>query len=227
VHYILVEHQSTVNENMPLRFLFYIARVFERIIDGEAIFRQRLAKIPTPEFIVVYNGDSDMPERSVLKLSDAFKAAPKFRERGMLELEVVVYNVNMGHNAELVNRSETLDGYIRFIDKVKRYIAAGCERTEAFARAIRECIDEGILADYFRKNGSEVVNMLTQEWSLEKAMEVRYKEGMEEGEERGMARGMAQANLETARRLLGIGLKIEDISMSTGLSVDTVRTLRQ
>ena len=30
---VLIEHQSTVNENIPLRILMYIARVYEKIIE--------------------------------------------------------------------------------------------------------------------------------------------------------------------------------------------------
>jgi hypothetical protein len=54
---ILLEHQSSINENMPLRCLMYIARVYEKLMEGNAIYYQRLIKIPTPEFIVLYNGN--------------------------------------------------------------------------------------------------------------------------------------------------------------------------
>jgi hypothetical protein len=31
---ILIEHQSTINPNMPLRLLLYVARVYQKIIDS-------------------------------------------------------------------------------------------------------------------------------------------------------------------------------------------------
>ncbi|MCL2212135.1 MAG: Rpn family recombination-promoting nuclease/putative transposase [Treponema sp.] len=52
---VLIEHQSTVNENVPLRLLMYIARVYEKIIDRDKLYQRKLEKIPTPEFIVLYN----------------------------------------------------------------------------------------------------------------------------------------------------------------------------
>ena len=52
---VLIEHHSTVNENVPLRLLMYIARVYEKIIDRDKLYQRKLEKIPTPEFIVLYN----------------------------------------------------------------------------------------------------------------------------------------------------------------------------
>ena len=59
---ILLEHQSTINENMPLRMLIYIARVYEKLIDNEAIYKKKLLKIPKPDFIVLYNGTDPFPD---------------------------------------------------------------------------------------------------------------------------------------------------------------------
>jgi hypothetical protein len=52
---VLIEHQSTVCENMPLRLLIYIGRVYEKWLNaGEkirhAIYGTKLLKIPKPEF---------------------------------------------------------------------------------------------------------------------------------------------------------------------------------
>ncbi len=204
---ILVEHQSTLNRNMPLRLLIYLGRVYERIIDNGMLYRYGLVKIPAPDFIVVYNGDSDLPERSVLKLSDAFGAVPKFGGRFPLELEATVYNINKGRNAALVQRSETLDGYVRFIEKVKKHVAMGTDRT---------------LASYLTKNGSEVLNMLTQEWDMGKALDTRFMEGVEQGLEQGLEQGKT----ETACRMLAIGIKIEEISLCTGLPIEKIRMLK-
>jgi hypothetical protein len=189
------------------------------------IYRQSIIKIPAPEFIVLYNGDSDLPEQSVLKLSDAFETAPELTGRFPLELEATVYNVNKGHNEALVRRSETLDGYVRFIGKIKGYVAAGSNRTEAFTKSIQECIDEGILASYLKRNGSEVLNMLTQEWDMGKALDTRFMEGREQGREEGISRGVTREKAETARRLLAMGMKLEDIARGTGLPVEKIKPL--
>ena len=43
---ILVEHQSTVNENVPLRLLMYIARVYEKIIKREKLYQKKTERKP-------------------------------------------------------------------------------------------------------------------------------------------------------------------------------------
>ncbi|MCL2237960.1 MAG: Rpn family recombination-promoting nuclease/putative transposase, partial [Treponema sp.] len=56
---VLIEHQSTLSQNIPLRILMYIARVYEKIVEEENIYHKKLIKIPTPEFIVLYNGKEE------------------------------------------------------------------------------------------------------------------------------------------------------------------------
>ncbi|MDR0898078.1 MAG: Rpn family recombination-promoting nuclease/putative transposase [Oscillospiraceae bacterium] len=107
---ILVEHQSTVNPNMPLRFLMYVAGVYEKLIDDDKQYSHKLLRIPKPVFIVLYNGDEPYPEQVTLRLSDAFMEAgqllpAELTELASLELEVKVYNVNVDKNRELVRRS--------------------------------------------------------------------------------------------------------------------------
>ena len=47
---VLVEHQSTINENMPLRFLDYVVRLYEKIVPQKSRYKKKLVPIPTPEF---------------------------------------------------------------------------------------------------------------------------------------------------------------------------------
>lgn len=67
----LYEHQSTYNRNMPLRNLFYIARLLEKHIRKDSIYSSKLLRIPSPRFLVFYNGTEHQPERQVLRLSDS------------------------------------------------------------------------------------------------------------------------------------------------------------
>ena len=76
---ILIEHQSTINENIPLRILMYIARVYEKIIEKKNIYHRKILKIPAPHFIVLYNGKEECPEHQELRLSTAFKDTAKLK----------------------------------------------------------------------------------------------------------------------------------------------------
>ena len=122
---VIMEHQSSVNPNMPLRVLMYIAYIYEKIISRNLLYKTKLEKIPTPEFIVLYNGKEPYPDRSTLRLSDAFKDACGLlgveNPAPALELIVQVYNINDGHNAEILRKSRTLGGYSAFVGKVREY----------------------------------------------------------------------------------------------------------
>ena len=43
---VLVEHQSTINGNLPLRDLLYIATVLKRMIDTKQLYREKTLRIP-------------------------------------------------------------------------------------------------------------------------------------------------------------------------------------
>ena len=94
---MLYEHQSTPNPNMPLRDLFYVARLYEKIIIGKDIYSSNRIMLPTPKFVIFYNGTSIQPERKVLKLSDSYQT----KDEVNLELTVVQININPGYNEEL------------------------------------------------------------------------------------------------------------------------------
>jgi hypothetical protein len=186
---VLIEHQSTINENMALRLLMYIAKIYEKITGDRDIYREKRISLPRPEFIVLYNGTAPYPDEKLLKLSESFSdstalgvAKPDFLS---LELVVRVYNINEGHNIPLIKRCKTLEGYSVFIAKVREYEETVKIRTDAMKMAIRYCIDHNILKDFLELHSSEVINMLLTEWNWDDALMVREEEGMEKGMEKG------------------------------------------
>lgn len=46
----LGEHQSTVNNNIPVRMLMYVGQIYEQMLGGHKKYETELIKIPTPEF---------------------------------------------------------------------------------------------------------------------------------------------------------------------------------
>jgi hypothetical protein len=136
---VLIEHQSTINANMPLRILLYIARVYEKIIERKNLYRESLLKIPRPEFFVLYNGLKPYPGQSTLKLSDAFEGTEDIKAAGLppeLELVVKVYNINKGYNEDIARKCAALGGYSVFIDKIRENRA-----TMPLEAAIEYCIE--------------------------------------------------------------------------------------
>jgi predicted transposase/invertase (TIGR01784 family) len=224
---ILIEHQSTVNPNMPLRLLLYIARVYEKIIERKNLYRERLLKIPRPEFIVLYNGARPYPDKKILKLSDAFETATGLKAADIspeLDLAVKIYNINMGHNEEILRKSENLRGYSAFVDKIRENRAA-MPLDEAMKAAIEYCIERNILSAFLLERSSEVFNMLLTEWNTDEAKEVWREEAMMEGMEKGMEKGREDKAIEIARKLMSAGLPLDTISETTGLDLESVKKL--
>jgi hypothetical protein len=178
---VLIEHQSTLNENMPLRLLLYIAKIYEKITGEKDIYREKRILLPVPEFIVLYNGTAACPEEKTLKLSECFRA-PGVHDYLSLELIVKVYNINEGHNGLILGRCKTLEGYSGFIARVRENEKRVGVRDEAMRLAIRECIENNILKEFLESHGTEVMNMLLTEWNWDDALAVREEEGREEGQ---------------------------------------------
>ena len=107
----MYEHQSTQNPNMPLRFLQYIAEEYRRLTDKKSLYSRKLIKIPKPRFVVFYNGTEDSGDHEQMKLSDAFIQDDE--KVLTLELCVDMYNINAGHNPEILDACKTLKGYAK------------------------------------------------------------------------------------------------------------------
>ena len=218
---VLAEHQTTVNYNMPLRFLMYIARLYEKMIDNKAIYRESLIKIPTPEFIVLYNGKKEQPENRMLKLSDAF-----IIEKSDIKLEVIVKVININYGkSKILEKSKSLNEYSYFIYEIQKYLDEGLPLKEAIKNAIQDCIKQNVLKNFLERNGSEVINMLYTEFDIDVAKEVWQEEAKEQGRQEGRQEGIVQRNKEIAKSLLDI-LDIEMIAKKTGLTIEEIEQMK-
>ena len=190
---VISEHQATLNKNMPLRDVIYYGRTAEKLVESESLYRNSLIKIPTPEFYVFYNGTDDYPEEKILKLSDAY-----IENTGdpMLELKVKVINVNLPVNHPLLEDCRPMYEYSWFIQHIRDYTAEGMGLDEAITQAFRDCEREGIMVEFLKEHGSEVVNMLFTEFNMDDALRVRgeerFEEGLQEGLEKGLEKGLKE-----------------------------------
>ena len=223
---VLVEHQSTINHNMPLRLFLYAARVYESIIDRRTMYNKGPLTIPVPEFIVLYNGKEPYPDYAELQISDLYAAACDLQPAGIkaaphaLELRVRVYNINDGRNREFLEKSSTLNEYSIFVGKVREY-AKVMPFEDAMKAAIDYCIKNNILKSFLEKHSSEVFNMLLTEWNTEEAIAVSREEGREEGRAEGMEAGRA----ETAIEMLKKGFDMAVIAELTNMPIEWVEGL--
>lgn len=221
----LYEHQSTVNPNMPLRDLFYVARLYEKIIRNENLYAGKSVKIPAPRFITFYNGDEEQPEKKLFRLSDLYH---KKTGNDSLELIVLQLNINAGYNTSLMEQCTPLSGYMMYVDKVRKY-KKQMPVAQALDRAVRECIEEGCLAEFFTKNRSEVIQMSIFEYDQEQHMRMIHEEGKEEGLELGLEQGIEQgAALALIRIIIKMkcnGMTVEEIAGILEEDIEKIRKI--
>ena len=177
----LYEHQSTMNPNLPVRGLLYFADMFRGLLHGKHIYGTKLVSLPTPVYIVFYNGDQEIGEEKWLKLSDTFIHG---NEQSKMELQVQILNINNGHNSRLMERCPVLKEYAVLVGKVKSY-RGEMNFEEAVKRAVDECIEEGILREFLMTRRAEVMNSILTEYNEEQVLadigQERYEEGKAEG----------------------------------------------
>lgn len=211
----LYEHQSTINPNMPLRDLFYITEMYKGMIPKRDIYGKKLITIPTPQFVVFYNGTTDISDRQILKLSDAFM---RKTEEPELELIVQVLNVNYGHNKELLEKCIPLQDYAILNKRVRDNVNIGMPIEDAATQAVNSCIKDHVMEDFLLKERAGVIAMHVLDFNEELHNRSLREEGYEEGrnEERNVL----------IKKMLSKGKSPEEISALFDIPMETVLSVR-
>ena len=104
-------------QNMPLRGFFYFSQLYHKyLIDAEEqLTTSKMIKIPNPNYIVFYNGDTNRDEDYEMRLSDAFMIEDK---SGKFEWTARVLNINKDYNLSLQNKCKALYDYIQFTSRI-------------------------------------------------------------------------------------------------------------
>lgn len=210
----LYEHQSTYNPNMPLRDLFYISGEYQKLVDLKSLYTSTRLRIPTPNFIVFYNGTEKNEDRWVEYLSESYE---NMSGEPNLELKVIILNINVGHNKKLMEECQTLREYAQYVAKVRRY-SEEIELNTAVECAVSESIQEGILKEFLQKNRAEVIAMSIFEYNEEEE-----KRKLRKAEyEAGMAEGVMKTKKETVISLAEMGLSVQQIAQGVKVEEKTV-----
>ena len=211
-HLNLYEHQSTWNPNMPLRGLLYFAQQFEGLVSaqGKDLYGKGRIGLPTPVYIVFYNGSGMQTDRLVLYLSDAYQTG---RGSGCLECSCEVININRGHNQGLLEKCHRLWEYSELTGEVEENIVKGMSREGAVHTAIESCIERGILREMLLAEKGEVVHMLLTEYDEKRHLRNTFEEGRKEGLEKGREeklRELVHKKLSRGKTLTEIAEELEE-----------------
>ena len=217
---VLIEQQSTWNPNMPLRFLWYLAKLYRRQVPRDMQYHIKLVPLETPEFYVLYNGRETEPLYQVLRLEDAFEETPA--GDSLLRLDVPCYNVNAAPGNGLLDRCYELRSYSVVVAKVRAGKDSGMTLDTAVSAAMRYCITDDLMADYFKENESEVLDMVSAKWDWNEALRVAREDAAEMAREEGMEKGRWTTLAELVHK--GI-LTLKDAAKMAGMTEDKFRKL--
>ena len=222
---VLVEHQSTINENMPLRLLEYVSRIYEQLVPSEDRYEKKMIKIPYPEFYVFYNGTEEYPVEKELRLSDAFFIPEdKYSKAKKISLEILVkvININIDKENPILKRCRILQEYSTLIELIRE--TKRQNPNTPLKEALSKAINDGILRDYLKRKTTEVRNMLIAEYSYETDIKVQRREAFRLGKEEGAE----QTKFETAKNMILQSLgTVEQISSVTGLPIEKILELKK
>ena len=227
----MYEHQSTLNPNMPVRFLIYLAQEYQLLVESadKSLYGSEMIPLPTPQCVVFYNGTADTPDEYELRLSSAFSNQDV---EPAVEVVVNVININYGHNEHLMQGCGLLSQYAQFVAATREYANKYDNREEAMNAAIEYCIEHGILEDILRKHRSQVLGSLLEEFDEKKYAKTLREEGYESGREEGYEAGRSdgftegeQCGIEQERYRLLIklvkdgNLTVQKAAAEAGMSV--------
>ncbi len=197
----LYEAQSTWNPNMPLRGLFYFSTMYNQYLTVHEydIHAKKLLPIPTPCYIVLYNGTKDVPDQSVMRLSDSFIHPTK--SEPALECTATILNINHGRNPDLMSACRKLYEYSYLIQEIRIGLQSGLLLKAAVENAVEHCIQNGILVDLLKKERAKVVSKFLTEYAdqfhVTSEKRISYREG-EENTKKKIILNMLKANMDDA-----------------------------
>ena len=211
---VIIEHQTSINENMPLRMLFYVAELLRQYVESckELLYRPKILPLPRPEFFVLYNGKKPEKEFHEMKLSDAFGGNLNF------ELIVKCYNINSGMNEKFISDSKYLWNYCFFVEQVEKNRAAGMDIKHSVDAAAKYCIEHDIMSKYLSTKKGELASMVGLEYDPElakKALADYYRE-------EAYKEARKDTIFEMVKDLLSEKVSIPIIMRVSGLSKDEI-----
>ena len=119
----------------------------------------------------------------------------------------------------------SLKEYAQYVAKVRKYVSKNISLEEAVTRAVDECIEEGILAEFLMKNKAEVIKVSIYEYDKEfeekKLRKAEYEAGRQDGIELG-ERSLLENQI---RKKLKKGKPIEQIADELEEAVTTIQRI--
>lgn len=244
---VLVEAQSTWTENMVIRNLIYMVTTYQDYLvrTKQDVYKSKKVKLPKPELYVVYTGyRENRPE--YIKLSESFfdgqicdievKVKMIYGKEDGKDIisQYVTFTKIYDEQRRLYGRTEEAIIETINICKNKNVLKEYLESKEGEVHNIMLALydDEEIIRNYVEGEIREAKEKAEREAKEKAEKEVKEKIQKQLKEVKGEAKREAkiEAKIEaekSAMFLLKTGkLTVDEISQSSGLSIDEVENLR-
>ena len=227
--FFLLEHQSTIDYNMPKRILEYEVEIIKEAVKGKRLTKKN-HKLPMVIPIVIYTGSRRW---NVEKYIQDCQVILKGVENVKLG-EYYVIDVNDYSNEELEN-DELFLSKVLLLEKLKReeeiiqvldriiHTEKDSKNQQILKRVIAFIL-KGKISD---KNIEKLMKKLERE-EPDMVIEVLQKENERQrkiGIREGVKQGIKQATLKIAKKMLQSGIKLEEIEKVTGLTKEEIKKL--
>ncbi|WP_425447702.1 Rpn family recombination-promoting nuclease/putative transposase, partial [Dethiothermospora halolimnae] len=246
--YVLLEFQSKVDFQMPMRLLFYMAEIWREILKNTTKQEKRRKDFRLPAIIpiVLYNGKNNWTAcRSFKEILNGYELF----EDNILDFSYILFDVNRYEEEELYNLSNLVSSIflldqeidqkelIRRLTKIKYILKrVSPEQFDVFKQWLKKIIKPRL----DKSNESDVDKVLDESnqrevdimvHNLEKTLDNIKRQGIEQGIEQGLKEGMSKGRYEEKRqvamKMIKEGLDIEIIMNITGLNRKEVLKLKR
>ncbi len=130
-------------------------------------------------------------------------------------------NVNKGHNAEIMEKCKALCDYAEFIGMIRAEQKNGLSFSDAVTAAVNSADKMNLLDGFFRREKSEVITTVIEEYDEEKVLAGMYadgkSDGIDEGYELGKLDGKTESLVESVKNIM------DSLSMSETQAMDALK----
>ena len=215
-----VEMQNLYLNHYPKRTLYYWSELFlENFEHGDEYKNLNKAIVinilnePFPLSNKLHSTFKVLEEEEHTLFSDAF--------------EIHFFNLSkLKEDEGMLHTMQEIERWLLFIKTSKDNIREKLARDNPVMQKANEELKHFYLTDEDRKGYLMMGQAMSDHASMMGELRDARNEGIQEGIEKGRTEGAYQTKLETAKRLLGMGLSLKDIAIATGLAEDEIMQLK-
>ncbi len=218
--YALVEHQSSLDENMAFRLINYTIKVMKRHLDS------REKKLPLVVPLLFYHGKVS-PYPYSMNWFDCFQEPDLAKQLynqpfPLVDITVIPDNEIMGHKRvallELVQKHIRIRDIMELTKPLVTLLLNGYTTEKQVKSLITYLIQQGETESVTTLLDTLANQVPEHEGTIMTIAEQLRQEGHQKGHQKGRQEGERQGRQKVARKMLASGLNLEMICEMTGLT---------